>query len=74
MNSMEHISPFQGNFQFSCKSVQEETLEILVIHVTLTEFKLTSTPRPTSRSRNEIFARHFTFLNDISQRGNQYQS
>jgi hypothetical protein len=51
---MEHNSSSQGNFQFSCKSVQEETPEILVIYVTLTEFKLTSTPIPTSCCCNEI--------------------
>jgi len=39
---MEHNYPSQGYFQFSCKSVKEETPQILVIHVTPTEFKLTS--------------------------------
>jgi len=56
---MQHNSLSQGILQFSCKSVQEETPEILIIHVTLTEFKLISTPRPTSRCCNEM-------LQDIS--------
>jgi hypothetical protein len=51
---MKHNSPSQEIFQYSCKSVREETPEILVIHITLTEFKLTSTPRPTRRCCNEI--------------------